>query len=203
MKLQFPHLRFQKKAIMQRIMEEVRLYQNTLSVLYAQIKIGKEVNSHAMTPAETAQEKVRANLVQLLEARMDGHLERIFRLLGLKYPAEDILPIFQGLQSNKLDLRVNSVEFLENLLDSSLKKVLIPVLETALLDGITAETIENLDINIPDEMTCYTTLLEGKDIQLKYAVLQLLSQSQDARFLPLIKKYATSESLRIKTVVMN
>ena len=198
MKIQYPHLRFQKKAIMQRIMEEVRLYQNTLSVLYAQIKIGNAVHTHTLSVIEQAQEKARANLVKLLEARMDGHLERIFRLLGLKYPTEDILPIFQGLQSNKPDLRINAVEFLENLLDSSLKKVLIPVLETALLDGITAETIDNLDINIPDEFTCYTTLLEGKDVQLKFAVLYLLGQSKDPQFVPLIKKYGTSEALQIK-----
>ncbi len=200
MKLQFPHLRFQKKAIMQRILEEVRLYQSTLSVLYAQIKIGSEMKAQVLTPEEAAQEKARANLVQLLEDRMDGHLERIFRLLGLKYPTEDILPIFEGLQSNKPDLRINAVEFLENLLDPSLKKVLIPVLETALLDGITAETIENLDINIPDEYTCYQTLLDNKDLQLRYAVLYLLGQSQDPRFLPLIKRYSTQDVMRVKTL---
>jgi ATP:ADP antiporter, AAA family len=201
MKVQFSHLRFQKKAIMQRIMEEVKLYQNSLSVLYAQVKLGKEAMAHPLTPREAAQEKAREDLVRLLESRMDGHLERIFRLLGLKYPTEDILPIFEGLQSHKPDLRINAVEFLENLLDSSLKKVLIPVLETALLDGVTAETIDNLHINIPDEYTCYTTLLEGKDLELKYAVLHLIGQTQDPRFVPLVKRYGTREQLRMKATV--
>lgn len=198
MKVAFPHLRFQKKAIMNRIMEEVRLYQSTLSVLYAQKKIRTEAMSHRLTPTESAQEAARETLVRLLESRMDGHLERIFRLLGLKYPTEDILPIFEGLQSQRPDLRVNAVEFLENLLDASLKKVLIPVLETALLDGITAETIENLDINIPDEYTCYETLLETKDVKLRMAVLQLLGLTKDPRFVPLVQRYAEPEPGQLK-----
>lgn len=187
MKVNYPHLRFHKKAIVQRIMEEVRLYQSTLSVLYAQKKIREESLLHILTPQETAEDQAREALLKLLESRMDGHLERIFRLLGLKYPTEDILPIYEGLQSNKPDLRVNAVEFLENLLDSSLKKVLIPVLETALLDGITEETIQNLDIRIPDEFTCYKTLLDGKDVRIRLAVVNLIGETHDPKFMPLLK----------------
>jgi ATP:ADP antiporter, AAA family len=198
MKVNYPHLRFQKKAIMQRIMEEVRLYQSTLTVLYAQKKIREETLNQVLTPEETSEDQAREALLKLLESRMDGHLERIFRLLGLKYPTEDILPIYEGLQSNKPDLRINAVEFLENLLDGSLKKVLIPVLETALLDGITEEAIQNLDVNIPDEFTCYRTLLEGKDTKLKMAVLYLIGETHDPRFVPLLQRYSAADNKRIK-----
>jgi AAA family ATP:ADP antiporter len=189
MKVNFPHLRFQKKAIMQRILEEARLYQSTLTVLYAQKKLRAETLTQILTLAETAEDKAREELLGLLESRMDGHLERIFRLLGLKYPTEDILPIYEGLQSNKPDLRVNSVEFLENLLDGSLKKVLIPVLETALLDGLTEETIHNLDVRIPDEFACYQTLLEGKDLQVRMAVLNLIVETHDDKFQSLLTRF--------------
>ncbi|HEX2899210.1 MAG TPA: Npt1/Npt2 family nucleotide transporter, partial [Bacteroidia bacterium] len=56
MKIHYPHLRFQKKAIMQRILDEVRLYQSTLSVLYAQKKIREESRLHVLTPEETAED---------------------------------------------------------------------------------------------------------------------------------------------------
>ncbi|MBL0019515.1 MAG: HEAT repeat domain-containing protein [Bacteroidetes bacterium] len=192
MRINHPHLRFQKKAIMQRILEEVKLYQSTLSVLYSQKKLRAESLMHVLTPEETAEDVAREALLKLLEARMDGNLERIFRLLGLKYPTEDILPIYEGLQSNKPDLRINAVEFLENLLDGSLKKMLIPVLETALLDGITEEAIQNLDIRIPDEYACYETLLLGKDVKLKMAVLYLIGHTHDQKFMPLLKDYSSS-----------
>lgn len=201
MKIRYPHLRFQKKAIVQRIMEEVRLYQGTLSMLYAQSKIRRDSLLHILTQEETVEDQAREALLKLLERRLDGHLERIFRLLGLKYPTEDILPIYEGLQSNKPDLRANAVEFLENLLDGSLKKVLIPVLETALIDGITDETIENLDIRIPDEFTCYQTLLEGKDPKIKVAVLHLLEIADDPKFAPLVKRYESTQDHSIKTYV--
>ncbi len=201
MKMNFPHLRFQKKAIMNRILEETQLYRDTLTVLYAQTKIHSNVIKNQLSPAELAQENARESLVKLLEARMDSSLERIFRLLGLKYPTEDIIPIYEGLQSNKPDLRANAVEFLENLLESSLKKILIPVLETALLDGISEEAIKNLKINVPDEFTCYQTLLVGKDKQLKLAVLYLIGQLKDPKFMPLAQRYGDTDNQRIRSFV--
>lgn len=198
MKMNFPHLRFQKKAIMKRILEESQLYRDTLTVLYAQTRIHSEKIQNQLGPEGAELENARTALVDLLESRMDASLERIFRLLGLKYPTEDILPIYEGLQSNRPDLRANAVEFLENLLESSLKKILIPVLETALLDGISEEAIKHLNLNIPDEYTCYQTLLAGKDMKIKLAVLYLIGQSHDPKFLPLAQRYAVTEPNRVR-----
>ena len=84
-------------------------------------------------------------------------------------------------------------------MESSLKKILIPVLETALLDGISEEAIKNLNINIPDEFTCYQTLLSAKDVELKLAVLYLIGQLQDERFMPLAQRYTANENARIRS----
>ncbi|MEZ4850794.1 MAG: hypothetical protein R3B93_19695 [Bacteroidia bacterium] len=42
---------------------------------------------------------LRQNLINLLESVLNTNLERIFRLLGLKYLPEDILPIYENIQS--------------------------------------------------------------------------------------------------------
>jgi len=55
--------------------------------------------------------------------------ERIFRLLGLIYPPEDIYRAFLGLNSSERDVRATAIEFLDNLLESGLKKRLLPVID--------------------------------------------------------------------------
>ena len=108
--------------------------------------------------------------------RLDGNLERIFRLLGLKYPFDDILNIYQGIQSKKPDMRINAVEFLDNLLETNLKRVLIPIVETALLDTISEDALKNLNLKIPDEFQCLSMLLAGKDVKINLAYFYLIDQ---------------------------
>ncbi|PLW95536.1 MAG: hypothetical protein C0591_11000, partial [Marinilabiliales bacterium] len=129
---------------------------------------------------------------------LDGNLERIFRLLGLKYPPEEILTIYQGLQSKKPDMRINAVEFLDNLLETNLKRVLIPIVETVFLDHISESTFKNLNVKIPDEFECLSMLLAGKDNKIKLAVLYLISQSKNTRYLTLVEKYANDDNPKIR-----
>ena len=70
--------------------------------------------------------EARKKLIHLLEHRLDENLERIFKLLELKYPPDEIDTVYKNIKSDKSDLRVNAIEFLDNLLEVNLKKVLIP-----------------------------------------------------------------------------
>jgi AAA family ATP:ADP antiporter len=56
-------------------------------------------------------------------------LERIFRLLGLLYPRLDLHSAYFGLQSNNPTVYDNSLEFLENVLKSQLRGMLVPLLD--------------------------------------------------------------------------
>jgi len=113
-------------------------------------------------------------LIMLLENRLDENLERIFKLLELKYPPEEIDTVYRNLKSDKTDLRINAIEFLDNLLDVSLKKVLIPIIESVTLETITRETLKNLNIRVPGQLDCLELILHGKDRQLKMAVIDLI-----------------------------
>ncbi|RMG54969.1 MAG: hypothetical protein D6722_28410, partial [Bacteroidetes bacterium] len=132
LKLKQPYLQVDRKAVISQIMEEVQLYQQTLAVLYAQTQ-------QLPTQPQDARSVARQQLVQLLEERLDSNLERIFRLLGLHYPPEDIQEVYRGIQSPQHEQRVSALEYLDNLLAPLLKRVLIPIFETALLDTITED----------------------------------------------------------------
>jgi ATP:ADP antiporter, AAA family len=56
-------------------------------------------------------------------------LERIFRLLGLLYPHLDLHSVYCGLQSANVTVYDNALEFLENVLKSELRGMLVPLLD--------------------------------------------------------------------------
>ena len=199
LKVVHPQLRFHNKDVIRRILEEAHLYMETLAALYAQI------TAIDMEEAGTDQEKLqkqseaRKGLVNLLERRLDGNLERIFRLLGLKYAPDDMLTIYQGLISRKPDMRINAVEFLDNLLTTNLKKILVPIVETAMVESISEKAIKNLNLKIPDEFECLSMLLAGKDMKINMAVLYLISKLDNKKYIPLVAQFTQHENPRIST----
>ncbi len=198
LKINHANLRFHHKEVIRRILDEAHLYLETLRALYTQ----NEANNIGQKSDETAQNQkqteARKSLIVLLERRLDGMLERIFRLLGLKYPPDDILTIYQGLQSKKPDMRINAVEFLDNLLEQNLKRVLVPIVETAMLDNISATTIKNLNLEITSEFQCLSMLLAGKDLRITLAALYLIAQLDNKKYLPLVKQYAAHSNPKIR-----
>jgi len=197
LKVDHSNLRFHHKEVIRRILDEAHLYLETLRALYSQTTMDVEVN--IANEDKIKQVEARKSLIVLLERRLDGNLERIFRLLGLKYPPNDILNIYQGLQSKKPDMRINAVEFLDNLLESNIKRVLIPIVETVLLENISETTIKNLNLKIPNEFQCLSMLLAGKDLKINLAVLYLIAQLNDRKYIALVKQYTSHSHPKIRT----
>ncbi len=199
LKTNHPHLRFHQKNVIKRVLAEAHLYLETLSALYTQTKVKDDVEKQSDNELQEKQLEARKSLIVLLERRLDGNLERIFRLLGLKYPFDDILNIYQGIQSQKQDMRINALEFLDNLLETNLKKILVPIVETAMLDSISEEALKNLDLKIPDEFQCLNMLLSGKDVRINLAVLFLIKQLKNKKYIPLVSNFTQSDNPKIKT----
>lgn len=184
MRKTFPYLHFNERRTINFILEEAKVYESLLAVLYAQVKKKPEQNE---TEGPTPIELFRSEVIQLLESRLDINLERIFRLLGLKYPPEDIIPIFERISNEKTDLRTNAVEYLDNLLEISLKKILMPIVETALLDSISEEAVHKLGLKVPNELKGFERLMQTKDTQLKLAILHLIKAQFNSSYIPLVR----------------
>lgn len=184
LRLTYPFLKFREAAIEKRIFEESTNYLNTLSFLYSQTKVSdkriEEKNNYEQV------QKARLQLVETLEKRLDHNLERIFRLLGLTYPPEDIETSYSGIKSNKPDVRINAVEFLDNLLEMNLKKVIVPIAESALVGAVVDESAKILGLQIKSEFDCLITLLACEDPKLQSRTLTLISQLKDDRYLPFL-----------------
>lgn len=196
LKNRFPYLHFDKKLVISRILDEARLLQDTLSVLYLQQHLEKEEISRG-TSVNLEKQDARKSLINILERRLDGGLERIFKLLGLKFPGDEISSAYKSFQSNKPDIRMSSIEFLDNLLDTRLKRVLIPLFETTLMENLSKEALRKMNIHIPSEVECYTMLLDGNDVKVKLAVLHLISKQENSDFLTLAMQHQNSSNQKV------
>lgn len=184
-----PHLQFKEPDIIHLIFEEANDYLITLSYLYNQLHIDiKDEEDEKKQQLSKEIAKARALLTTSLEKRVDLKLERIFRILGLKYPPNDIESAYAGIKSNDIELRINAVEFLDNLLDSDLKKVIVPIAESALIDDVTVTTLQKFGIKNIDEFECLSSLLQTGDNVLKIQTLKLIEYFDDKRYMPTIVK---------------
>ena len=77
----------------------------------------------------------REPVAQALRESMTQEVERIFRLLKLLFPANDMHSAFVGLQSENRMVHDNALEFLENILKPQLRELLVPLLDPDVTHG--------------------------------------------------------------------
>jgi AAA family ATP:ADP antiporter len=124
------NLVFDKELIENRVFGEIDDYVMTAYLLHGRRRYEQNLAADVQSKAHfLAGIKARRLLVKALEERLVSNLERIFRLLGLKYDPKDMYNAYLGIMSEKTDLRANAVEFLDNVLGRDLKKILIPIVE--------------------------------------------------------------------------
>jgi AAA family ATP:ADP antiporter len=191
LKWKHSNLRIKDRFVIDKILDECHLYQNTLSVIHSQIVI--QYKKKNQLPETSEESEARKGLIHLLEQRLDRQLQRIFRFLGIKYPPQDVDPILATILKGKEEQRIHAIEFLDNILDNQLKKELIPVAESVLLDNISEEQIKKMNLKVYSEEECYYELLTRKDLKLKQAVLYLIEQTHDDKFFTLVEM-ATKDS---------
>lgn len=68
-------------------------------------------------------------LLRTLESRLDRIIQRLFALLGLRYPPHDIQAAFRAVRRGTPAELANAAEFLDNILDHDLKRFVLPLLD--------------------------------------------------------------------------
>jgi len=192
MKVNFPHLTISGKRVVPHLLREAGLYRDALAINYAaqhQWKTDQESEGIILA---------RKEFTRLLERKLNRILKRIFWLLGLTYPPGIILPLFKDIRNSDANIRINTVELLDNIIDPSLKKVVIPLVETAALEHLPDEALKRLQLKSPDEYACFESLLKGPEVRLKLAVLNLIEAMDNPEFDPLIHLATGDEHYRVR-----
>ena len=86
----------------------------------------------------------------LLRPLRQESLERIFRLLGLRYDQRDIYDAYLGITSPDSALRDSAIEFVDNLVDYDTRRFLLPLLQAADSDRIVKVGAQFFDRAIRD-----------------------------------------------------
>ena len=193
----YPNLLIKDRLVVDKILDECHLYQNTLSIIHSQIVIQYKKKSQRIEAQE--EHEARHNLIQLLEQRLDRQIQRIFRFLGIKYQPDDVDPILNTILHGIEEQRIHAIEFLDNILDNQLKKELIPVAESILIDSISEEKIKKFNLKVLSETECFNELLNRKDQKLKLAVLFLIEKSYNPKFKPLLELSLVDSNEKIRT----
>jgi ATP/ADP translocase len=127
--VQHTHLKFKREMVGSILFQETKDYYEILQVLQTHKRF--EPNDGF------------ALLKKALIERQRQNLEQIFRLLGLVYPSRDIYNAYYGVISRQKTLHANSVEFLDNLLHTDIKKYILPILDDVVPE-VTFQKAEDL-----------------------------------------------------------
>lgn len=73
-------------------------------------------------------------LCRTMEERMLRGVERVFRLLGLRYPPKDIEVAWKAYRRRQPNQIANAIEFLDNILEYDVKRLVVPLLEDDSVD---------------------------------------------------------------------
>ena len=92
---------------------------------------------------------------------MRQSMERLFRLLGLKYPASEMYWTYQLLSKGDKERHSHAVEYLDNVLDQDIKQILLPTLESP--DRAVEHGRERFGIEPQDPETTIRNLLHSGD----------------------------------------
>lgn len=174
---------------------ECMYFRNTLSATNSLEKALVKAESNQATSEEII---LRKGLLSNLQLQLDRSLETIFNLLSLKYIDTDMEIAHQGILNKTEESRINTVEFLSNILQSDLKKEFLPLLEYHFLSdsesGLTIETIS--------ENKCLLKLLNDRGVVTKKMVLQLLSFVEITPFKKKIKLLTNHKNKEISSLAI-
>ncbi len=188
MRVHFPHLAFDDHKIDLAILEELRDY----------YQFGILLGSREMEEAG-AQAAVRL-LRRALQERMDQKLERVFRLLGLRYPPKDIYSAYSALRSQHSNVRASAVEFLDNLLLPDLKQLLFPILEDSSVDMFVTRGQRHFGLQRKTRVAYLEQFITSQDDWLQALSLYLAGDLGLIELLGAVRAAQTSDNVFVRQV---
>jgi len=137
-----------------------------------------------------------------LRTAMDQELERIFRLLKLLYPLQDLHSAYVGVQSTNPNVHDNALEFLENVLPPQLHTLLVPLLDSAIPTAQRVELAHRvLGARPPSEAEAVKMLLQSDDPWLKSCGAYAVGALGLTDLMPEVESLATDPDVLLRETV--
>jgi AAA family ATP:ADP antiporter len=99
--------------------------------IYAEARSYFELAADLQLWRQRPQRSAAGLLARSIEEKLHQSLERLFRLLGLRYPPREIYATYLMVSHGRAEQVTAALEFLDSVLDRDLKRVLLPLLDDA------------------------------------------------------------------------
>ena len=199
LKTRFPNLKLDKQFIRSRIIDEAKHYYRIVGFMHQHKAVSKAEGVDQSSDEHVESFQVARNLlIYALEEKLDVYLKLIFRLLGLRYTSKEIYDAYLGVVSKKSDLRANAVEFLDNILDPNLKRLIIPIIEETAPNILIDKTRHIHGFALPTEQESIEFLLHSEDIWLKVCTLYYIAEGKDEGFFEEVERLVNDPNPVVK-----
>lgn len=196
LKSKYPFLIFEEKKIQKLIKSEINSILELISALYLQNQI--QIEEESDTRSEMELVSARKNLINILMRKYDASYSKVFLLLGILYNPDDMNKIFKGLESTNEEMRMNAMEYLDNLLELQLKKIILPIVETKISKKFSLDILKKNNMKLPHEIDSYKNLLSIDEKHLISAVVRIIYISGISELFPLIDNLKKDENPDLK-----
>jgi len=181
---QVTKLAFGRESLAQYISREARYYYEMAAAL------SPFKDSHT-TPAARL-------LAATLESRLRSSLERLFRLLGLKYPPKEMHAAFLALNRKATDEYTAAIEFLDNVLERELKRMLLPLLDEGARLSQTGKDL--FGVEVKDQRAALRELMRSGDSWLVACAVATAAELNLRELRPEIEPLATKSGADVTGV---
>lgn len=160
---------FAPETIRDTLMSEIRDYYWKLNIFYVYGRKEKlSLDIH----------EVDDILYVALKEKLDEGLNRIFRILALLYSQQDIYNSYYFLTQGEADEKANALEYLDNLLASELKAVLLPILDDIPFNHKVRQGRALFNLEKLSRKQALSALLEGGDLWLETCTVYSLRRER-------------------------
>lgn len=179
------------RVLKSQIFKECSYYKNILEITCSlQHTINQDIVDEQNNSNQLKYE-ARNSLSGALELELAKSFKILFNLLSLLYNEEDIQITFNAINSDVKEAKINGLELLENLLESTVKTSVLPILEHVVLDEDNFDS-NVIKLDILSEVTYLFKLMEISGSNLRKLAVNYINVTNDSAFLPALlplKKY--------------
>jgi AAA family ATP:ADP antiporter len=180
-----PNLDYRSKRFIDQIHEEAQWYFEFHSVLAA-LRV-----RNGTGPATSL-------LVKTLEHRLTTTLERLFRLMGLRYPPRQIYAAYLAINRRNAEEFTAAIDFLDSVLERELKRVMLPLLDE---DVVLAQRGRELfSVGEKDVAGALRGLIHSDDVWLAACAMAVAAELQVREVAPDIRSVGDSGGKEVADV---
>jgi AAA family ATP:ADP antiporter len=174
MRARYPRLKFDRSEVERVLRAETEAYSN-----------------HAARLAAVRRSHLQDDSLSLLDRALAEHFDftrdRIFRLLGLIYPPDDLYNSWNAVVNGRPPVRAAALEFLGNLLSPNHRDEILPLLEASGPEAVPAVGRRLIDRSSLSTDRVLRELLKGKDAWLVACAATLVGRLRIADLGPTLK----------------